>query len=394
MKTNWQTKKLGEICEIVKDSVPEYVGEKKYFSTGSINNDKFYLPEKITYKEKPSRANSYPKAGDVGFAKMKFTNKVLMIDQDLSGSIFSTGFCFLRPNKLIDSRFLFHFVISDKFQKLKNLYAGDGIMGGIKNSDVKEIEMPFLPLSTQHRIVKKIDMLFGELAKTKENTEKNLQNTKDLFESYLQNIFTHSGKGWEQKKLGEVAVFRNGMNFTKGSKGEVIKIVGVKDFQKSFWIPFENLKSVTIDGKLNKIDFLKQGDILAVRSNGNPELIGRTLIAGNVIGKFSHSGFTIRIRLNSEDIYPIYLCHYLKSQIAKKQLIESGTGINIKSLNQVALSSLVIPLPPLSNQKSIVKKLDLLSEKTKKLGEIYKQKLADLKELKKSILKKAFDGEL
>ena len=80
-----------------------------------------------------------------------------------------------------------------------------------------------------------------------------------------------------------MATFRNGMNFTKGSKGEVIKIVGVRDFQKSFWVPFENLESVTINGKLNETDFLKEGDILAVRSNGNPELIGRTLLAGKVV---------------------------------------------------------------------------------------------------------------
>jgi type I restriction enzyme S subunit len=63
-------------------------------------------------------------------------------------------------------------------------------------------------------------------------------------------------------------------------------------------VPFENLKSAIIDGKLSELDFLREGDILAVRSNGNPELIGRTLLAGKCVGKISHSGFTIRIRLN------------------------------------------------------------------------------------------------
>jgi len=154
------------------------------------------------------------------------------------------------------------------------------------------------------------------------------------------------------------------------------------------------LESVTIDGKLSEIDFLKEDDILAVRSNGNPELIGRTLIAGEVVGKVSHSGFTIRIRLNSRDIYPLYLCHYLKSQKARKELVASGIGVNIKSLNQQALTSLPVVLPPLAEQKVISKKLDAFSVETKKLEKIYEQKLADLDELKKSVLSKAFHAEL
>ena len=243
-------------------------------------------------------------------------------------------------------------------------------------------------------MVKKLDGVFEKVAKAKENAEKNLQNSKELFEAYQREVFVNANNDWNWKTLGEIATFRNGLNFTKGSKGEVIKIVGVRDFQKSFLVPFESLASVTIDGKLNEIDLLKKDDILTVRSNGNPELIGRTLLAQNVEGKISHSGFTIRIRLNSQHVYPVYLCHYLKSKEARQSMVNSGTGINIKSLNQVALSSLTIPLPPLSKQKTIVKKLNTLSEQTKKLELNYQYKLADLEELKKSVLSKAFTGGL
>lgn len=130
MKRGWEVKKLGEICEIVKDTPPSYSGEKKYFSTGAIRNEGIDSPEKVSYTKRPSRANSYPRIGDVGFAKMKFTKKVLLIDNHLDGSIFSTGFCFLRPNILVNSKYLFLFIFSDEFQKIKDIYAGDGIMGG------------------------------------------------------------------------------------------------------------------------------------------------------------------------------------------------------------------------------------------------------------------------
>jgi len=139
----------------------------------------------------------------------------------------------------------------------------------------------------------------------------------------------------------------------------------------------------------------KRAFILAVRSNGNPALIGRILLANGVEGNVSHSGFTIRIRLNSNILSPIYLCNYLKTQKTRKELVDSGNGVGIKSLNQGSLSSLLIPFPKsVNDQQTIVQKLDALSAETKRLEGIYQQKLLDLEELKKSVLQKAFNGEL
>ena len=257
-----------------------------------------------------------------------------------------------------------------------------------------EISYPkFLP--EQQRIVSILDEAFVAIAKVKENTEQNLKNAKELFENSLQSIFTVKGNDWNEKLLGELATFRNGINYTKGSKGEKIQIVGVKDFQNSFWVPTDNLDEVVIDGKLNETDRLQDGDILAVRSNGNPQLIGRTLLAGNIQGQVSHSGFTIRIRLNSKSVLPNYLCLYMKTQKTRKELVESGNGVGIKSLNQGSLSSLKIPFPiSLKEQEIIIEKLDLISEQSQRLENIYLQKLNNLEELKKTILQKAFAGEL
>jgi type I restriction enzyme S subunit len=269
------------------------------------------------------------------------------------------------------------------------------VFNSINKAQIEAIEIPLPPLPEQQRIVSILDEAFAAIAKAKANAEQNLRNAKEVFESYLQGVFEEKGEGWKEKSLGDIATFRNGMNFTKGSKGERIKIVGVRDFQKNFWVSLEDLEFVTIDGGLNEIDFLKEGDILSVRSNGNPELIGRTLLAGSVAGKVSHSGFTIRIRLNTTDISPIYLCRYLKTQKTRKELVDSGNGVGIKSLNQGSLSSLLIPIPKsLKDQQTIVQKLDTLSTETKKLEAIYQQKINDLEEMKKSILQKAFRGGL
>ena len=79
----------------------------------------------------------------------------------------------------------------------------------------------------------------------------------------------------------------------------------------------------------------------------------------------------------------------------QKKIIEKGTGATVQGIKARLLKKIEIYFPKsISEQKAIVKKLDALSDQTKKLEEIYKQKLTDLEELKKSVLKKAFAGEL
>jgi len=75
-------------------------------------------------------------------------------------------------------------------------------------------------------------------------------------------------------------------------------------------------------------------------------------------------------------------------------LTKHTTGLTVPKLNQANLKNIEIPLPSLPEQRQIVKILDAFSAETKKLERIYKQKLADLEELRKAVLKKAFEGEL
>lgn len=377
MKTVWQIKKLGNVCEVTTgnsntvDAVRD--GQYAFFDRSKIikRSNRFLFD---------SEALIIPGEGAEFFPKY-YSGKF---------DLHQRAYALLNFDKETDIKFVEYFLIFE--HKYFERVAVGATAKSLRRRHFLDFEIPLPTIVEQRRIVNKLDEIFKHIVIAKENAEKNLRNAKELFESYLYDIFTNHD--WDEKTLGEIATFRNGMNFTKGSRGEVIQIVGVRDFQKKFWVPFGNLESVTIDGKLSEIDLLRKGDILTVRSNGNPELIGRTLLSDDVIGKVSHSGFTIRIRINSGDIYPTYLCHYLKSQKARNELVASGTGVNIKSLNQQALTKLFVPLPRLLEQKTIAKKLDALSDQTKKLEAIYKQKIADLDELKKSILKEAFSGKL
>ena len=395
MKQGWEEKKLGEVCDFQGGSQPpksNFIYEQREGYVRFLQIRDFGSDKNITYIPE-SKKNKYCNQDDILLGRYGASVGKILVNKT---GAYNVAVMKTIPNeKILNKRYLFFYLTSTEFQVRLSKVASRSAQDGFSKDDIFDFPILIPSIAEQQRIVAILDTAFAAIAKAKANAEQNLKNAAALFESYLQGVFENKDEGWEEKSLGEIATFRNGMNFTKSSKGEKINIVGVKDFQNSFWVPFETLETVVLDGKLNEFDLLREGDILAVRSNGNPQLIGRTLLASKVEGKVSHSGFTIRIRLNAENIDPIYLCNYLKIPKTRKILVDGGNGVGIKSLNQGSLSALIIPFPKsLKEQQTVVQKLDSLSTETKKLEAIYQQKINDLEELKKSVLQKAFAGQL
>lgn len=165
-------------------------------------------------------------------------------------------------------------------------------------------------------------------------------------------------EGWDVLPFGEVAEFRNGLNFTKDDDGETIKVVGIPDFwQKTQLTDFSNLKTIQCRGDIGAANLLHSGDLLFVRSNGNPELVGRCLYFPSVDEPISFSGFTIRARVNPKKMMPTFAALVMNSEIPRVQFRRSGGGTNISNLSQDALGLLSVPLPPLAEQKRIAEVL-------------------------------------
>src|SRR5690606_28600766 len=119
-----------------------------------------------------------------------------------------------------------------------------------------------------------LDEAFEGIATAKANAEKNLENVRTLFERELQAVFAQLGSDWSKRHLGEIAEFKNGLNFSQRSSGQTVRIVGVGDFQSNYMLPVSELSFVTIDGALGSSYELRKNDILTVRSNGSKDLVG------------------------------------------------------------------------------------------------------------------------
>lgn len=404
MKAGWQTEKLGDVCSLLNRGVsPKYLEQDGI----CVLNQKCIRDHHVSYEQsrrhdqeaKPVNQNRFIQLGDVlvnstGTGTLGRVAQVRETPTEPTTVDSHVTIVRPKPDKFYLDFFGYMLVLIE--EKIKEAGEGCGGQTELARSVLAEkftVSYP-ISLTEQQRIVAILDEAFAGIATTTANAEKNLANARELFESTLQLAFSNKSDGWQQRQLGELATFRNGINFTKSSKGETVKILGVKDFQNHFSATLDDLDTVTTEGKLPDTDMLKADDILFVRSNGNLELIGRSLLVGEVSERVTFSGFTIRARLNDDSLNARYLCHFLKAKTTRQKMIDGGNGANIKSLNQTTLSTLAIPLPNCPEQTSIAIMLDELSTETKNLEAMYQQKLLALSELKKSILNQAFSGQL
>jgi len=395
----WQVSSLGEVLHKTDTVDPRKSPDKlfQYVDVSSVSRTTFSIQETTLLEgaNAPSRARRQIKAGDVLFATIRPTlQRIAIVPDKLDGEVCSTGYFVLRPVGQVNNRFLYYYLFTAEFMEEIEKRQKGASYPAVNDGDVRQQKISYPPLPEQKQIVAILDKAFAAIDQAVANAERNLTNARELFESYLNKVFTERGEGWVEKRLGEIADFKNGLNFTKSSQGEKVRVVGVRDFKNNYWVPTDCLDTVQIDGELNKAYELKENDILVVRSNGNKQLIGRVLLVGKVNDKSSHSGFTIRVRVHVQGVDARYLAHYMKSESIRDMLVSSGEGANISSLNQKALSVLPIAFPNSDEQVVIVNRIELLGVELKKLETIYQQKLTALTEFKQSILQKAFRGEL
>ncbi|MBC2700680.1 MAG: restriction endonuclease subunit S [ANME-2 cluster archaeon] len=246
-------------------------------------------------------------------------------------------------------------------------------------------------INEQKRIVAILDEAFESIAKAKESAEKNLKNATEVFESYLQSVFKNKGDGWEEKKLEEISkIFGRGKSKHRprndkklyGGKYPFIqtgKIRNCKHFITEYTQTYNEIG-------LTQSKLWPKGTICITIAANIAEtgiLTFDACFPDSVIGvvvdeKSADSGFV----------------EYLL-QSFKIKLQALGKGSAQANINLGTFENERFPFPKsISEQQSIVVKLDTLSAETKRLEAVYEKKLADLEELKKSILQKAFNGEL
>lgn len=185
---------------------------------------------------------------------------------------------------------------------------------------------------------------------------------------------------FDEIALSEIGEFKNGINFSKGNGDNVVSFLGVGDFgELSTLSNTDALDKIYVEASDEQLSsyFLRDDDIVFVRSNGSKELVGRNLLVKNPANRVVYSGFCIRYRMyeNNKQTSMSYINAWLENGALKTMLKSENRGTNINNLNQEILRKVRIYVPSLGEQEKILSVLDGYNEIISKLENLIENKM-------------------
>lgn len=396
MKKGWKMLKLIDLCDgkdmIVGGPFGSNLKVEDYIAHGipilRLQNigKGYFLDKDLKYisseKAKELEYHSF-RGGDIALAKLGVPiGKTCIIPNNYEFGIVVADVVRIRPDKKkVDYFFLKYFLNTDNSVSQLTGNISGATRPRVNIDDVRNILVPLPPLPEQQRIVSILDRCFTAIDKAKANAEQNLKNAKELFESYLQDVFEKKGEGWEEKRIDEICKLVNGRAYKKdelltGGKYRVLRVGNF--FTSDHWY--------YSDLELDEDKYCDKEDLLYAWSASFGPRIWKE---EKVIYHYHIWKVIPDKNLVSRD-FLFTLFEWDKEKIKAAQ----GTGTTMIHVSKGSMENRIVPVPPLIEQQTIIRQLDALRVETQKLESFYQQKIADLEELKKSILQKAFSGEL
>ena len=396
MKEGWEIKKLGDIgkvsmCKRVLKEQTSTIGDIPFYKIGTFGKRPDAFISKYIYEEFRKKF-SFPKKGDILISASGTIGRRVRYDGK-PGYFQDSNIVWIdNDEKQVLNNYLYRFYEICDWQSTKG-----ATISRLYNDNLRQIEIPFpTSLPEQQRIVSILDEAFAAIAKAKANAEQNLKNAKELFESYLQGVFENKGDGWEEKTLAESFQI-------KPPKKEAKDKLSESDLVS--FLPMEDLGVLNKEIKYVKERFLKDvsgsytyfanNDVLLAKITPCFEN-GKIGIARNLKNGIGFGSSEYIVFRSDGSVIPDYLYYFLARQRFRVEGAERMSGaVGHKRVSKDWIEGYLFPFPKsLKEQQTIVQKLEALNAETKKLETIYQQKINNLEELKKSILQKAFSGEL
>ena len=380
MKKEWQTKRLGEVCEIIK-------GRKPALKVTSSNGDLPYLVAKVM---RGSKEAEYASVKDRNAVTVEESDTIIICDGSNSGEVF-TGFRGILSSTMgkiakkaeINDDYLRAFLAST-FEVFNGAKTGAAIPHLDKEA-MYQLQFPLPPLDEQKQIVAKLEEAFAALAKAKENAEKNHQNARALFESHLESVFSQRGKGWVETTLGQVIEIVGGSQppksvFSKTKKADSIRLIQIRDYKSDKYVVFIPRNQAR--------RFCNADDVMIGRYG--PPLFQ---ILRGIEGAYNVA--LMKAVPDEAKLSRDYLFYFLKhSAILQYVIYHSSRAAGQIGVTKETLEPYPIALPSLAEQRKVVEIIQELETETQCLARLYEQKLEALESLKKSILHEAFSGNL
>ncbi|WP_416139904.1 restriction endonuclease subunit S [Halomonas sp. HK25] len=402
MREGWKSAKLGEVSEMIKRGIaPKYtdaggvcVINQKCVRDHSIN---YALARRHDVDAKKVPQERLIQLGDVlvNSTGTGTLGRVAQVRSEPSESAtVDTHVTIVRP---ADGLF-YHDFFGYMLIKIEDeiISSGEGASGQTELPRQK-LESQFLvsfpeSIEEQKRIVAILDEAFEGIDTVVANTEKNLANARELFESYLNSGFSHRGVGWNNKKLSDLGNITSSKRIFKSEYTES----GVPFFRT------KEIKELAHGQAISKPLFISKKRYVEIKSkHGVPEVddilitaigtIGEVYVVDNNDEFYFKDGNVLWLK-DFKNINSSFLKYALICFVENLKRISRGSAYNALPIEK--LKQYEVPVPSCDEQEKLSSTFDELSHEAQRLEFIYQQKLAALAELKQSLLQKAFSGEL
>lgn len=392
MKAGWAVKPLGEVCDFDKQqglhkNLP-YVGLEHIESHTAqfIGSTDPVVVKSATFRFSKQH---------VLYGRLRpYLKKAF--SPDFEGHC-STEIFPIKPKPGLSREYLLYWLLSDETTEKINATSTGARMPRADMNKVLGFDFPLPPLPEQHRIVAILDAAFDGIATAKANAEQNLQNARALFESHLQAVFTEQGEGWAEKPFSEICDIKHGYAFEGeffSSAGEYV-LLTPGNFYETGGYRDRGDKQKYYVGDIPRDYVLNEGDLLVAMTEQAAGLLGSPILVPES-DKFLHNqrlGLVVKkpgVAWSNE-----FFFHVFNTKQVRQAIHESASGVKVRHTSPTKIGQVVVVFPSsVSEQEGIVVKLAALTEETQRLESLYRQKLAALEELKKSLLHQAFSGAL
>lgn len=365
---------LLKYCNISGDNVKEFNGVRNYVATGDVINGLIVASQKVTFDNRPSRANQNVKIDELLFAKMKNTKKVIQVNQSNKDFIYSTGFYVIEPKNEIYSRYLYWFLNSNSFNNQKDIFSVGTTMKAINDNGLKKIMIKTIPnYSVQLERVKILDKIGSAI----ENRKRIITDLEECGMSLYKLIDTSN---CDKKRLCEVAELERGKskhrprNDSKIMNGKY-PLIQTGDIASSGLFLKEYRTTYNEEG-LKQSKLWPKGTLCIT--------IAANIAKSSILGFDSCFPDSV-VGFNSNVISNVFFHYWLESQ--QKYLEKVANQAAQKNINLNILNELKIPVVPLNLQK----KFDDQIIKIEKQKELIEQDIKDLESLLETKMHEYFD---
>jgi len=408
MKKGWQTKKLGELCEIELGRTPAranaaFWDEKRETSNvwlsiadllkaedNVVADSKEYVSDKGAEICKLVPKGTLLVSFKLTLGRLAFAGRDLFTNEAIAAlTIFN--------ERELSKEFLFYFLhFFDWIKAAENDVKLKGMT--LNKAKLKEMDVHFpKTLAEQHRIVGLLDEALAGLATAKANAEKNLQNARALFESHLQSVFTHRGKGWLEEPLSELCDIKHGFAFEGAffsTQGEYV-LLTPGNFYETGGYRDRGEKQKYYTGEIPRDYVLNEGDLLVAMTEQAAGLLGSPILIPES-DKFLHNQrLGLVTKKNGVPWTNEFFFHVFNTQAVRKEIHDSASGVKVRHTSPTKIGEVIVSFPTsIPEQRALVSILENLRQESQRLARLYERKLAALAALKKSLLHQAFTGQL